>query len=95
MMNDPDIDLKNDSYMVIRGQTLIKFAFADLVIVTPPEKGITLPTEDVCFQLDSSQLRASEASSIYQLLISLPLVMVNRLFFPSVTRRMIILMSSL
>ena len=71
MMNDPDIDLKNDSYMVIReGQTTkVKFAFADPeVIVTPPEKGITLPTEDVCFQLDSSQLqKLLKASSIYQL----------------------------
>ena len=71
MMNDPDIDLKNDSYMVIReGRTTkVKFAFADPeVIVTPPEKGITLPTEDVCFQLDSSQLqKLLKASSIYQL----------------------------
>ena len=71
MMNDPDIDLKNDSYMVIReGRTTkVKFAFADPeVIVTPPEKGITLPSEDVCFQLDSSQLqKLLKASSIYQL----------------------------
>ena len=71
MMNDPDIDLKNDSYMVIReGQTTkVKFAFADPeVIVTPPEKGITLPSEDVRFQLDSSQLqKLLKASSIYQL----------------------------
>ena len=71
MMNDPDIDLKNDSYMVIReGQTTkVKFAFADPeVIVTPPEKGITLPSEDVYFQLDSSQLqKLLKASSIYQL----------------------------
>ena len=60
MMNDPDIDLKNDSYMVIReGQTTkVKVAIADPEgIVTQAEKGITLPTEDVRGQLDSSQLQ--------------------------------------
>ena len=71
MMNDPDIDLKNDSYMVIReGQTTkVKVAIADPEgIVTQAEKGITLPTEDVRGQLDSSQLqKLLKASSIYQL----------------------------
>ena len=48
LMNDPDIDLKNDSYMIIReGKTTkVKFAFADPeVIITPPEKPISLPTD--------------------------------------------------
>lgn len=71
MMNDPDIDLEHDSYMVIReGQTTkVKFAFADPeVIVTPPEKCISLPGEDVCFQLQSTQLqKLLKASSVYQL----------------------------
>lgn len=71
LMNDPDIDLKHDSYMIIReGKTTkVKFAFADPeVIITPPEKAITLPSQDVCFQLESIQLqKLLKASSVYQL----------------------------
>jgi len=71
LMNDPDIDLKHDSYMIIReGKTTkVKFAFADPeVIITPPEKVITLPSQDVCFQLESAQLqKLLKASSVYQL----------------------------
>ena len=54
LMNDPDIDLKHDSYMIIREgrSTRVKFAFADPeVIVSPPEKAIELPSNDVAFQL--------------------------------------------
>ena len=71
LMNDPDIDLKHDSYMIIReGKTTkVKFAFADPeVIITPPEKPISLPSSDVCFQLESVQLqKLLKASSVYQL----------------------------
>ena len=71
LMNDPDIDLRNESYMILRegNTTKVKFAFADPdVIITPPEKGIELPTPDVSFQLDSIQLqKLLKASSIYQL----------------------------
>ena len=71
LMNDPDIDLKHESYMILReGQTTkVKFAFADPdVIITPPEKGIEFPIPDVSFQLDSIQLqKLLKASSVYQL----------------------------
>ena len=71
LMNDPDIDLRNESYMILReGETTkVKFAFADPnVIISPPEKGIELPNSDVTFQLDSIQLqKLLKASSIYQL----------------------------
>jgi hypothetical protein len=71
LMNDPDIDLKHDSYMIIReGKTTkVKFAFADPeVIITPPEKPISLPSKDVCFQLESIDLaKLLKASSVYQL----------------------------
>ena len=70
-MNDPDIDLRNESYMILRegNTTKVKFAFADPnVIISPPEKGIELPNSDVTFQLDSIQLqKLLKASSIYQL----------------------------
>ena len=71
LMNDPDIDLRNESYMILReGETTkVKFAFADPeVIISPPEKGIELSNPDVSFQLDSIQLqKLLKASSIYQL----------------------------
>tara|TARA_B100001113_G_C20864499_1_gene515543 strand:- start:38 stop:712 length:675 start_codon:yes stop_codon:yes gene_type:complete len=71
LMNDPDLDLKNETYMIIRDgkSTKVKFAFADPeVIISPPEKGITLPSTDVAFQLDAIQLqKLHKASSVYQL----------------------------
>tara|TARA_B100001094_G_scaffold109432_1_gene105402 strand:+ start:2461 stop:3138 length:678 start_codon:yes stop_codon:yes gene_type:complete len=71
LMKDPDLDLKNETYMIIREgkSTKVKFAFADPdVIITPPEKPITLPSSDVQFQLDSAQLgKLLKASSVYQL----------------------------
>ena len=71
LMKDPDLDLKNETYMIIREgkSTKVKFAFADPeVIVTPPEKPLQLPSSDVKFQLDSNHLqKLLKASSIYQL----------------------------
>ena len=71
LMKDPDLDLKNETYMIIREgkSTKVKFAFADPdVIITPPEKQMKLPSSDVTFQLDSIQLgKLLKASSVYQL----------------------------
>lgn len=55
---DPDLDFDNDTYIVIReGKKRVKYFFADPeVIVTPPDKEIELPSQDVCFQLEHSQL---------------------------------------
>ena len=46
-----------------------KYFYADpQVIVAPPEKEINLPTEDVCFQLDSTALdKLLKAAAVYQL----------------------------
>ena len=66
----PDLDFDNDQYVVIKeGRSRSKYFFADpSVIVAPPEKEITLPTEDVCFQLTSQQLeKLKKAASVYQL----------------------------
>ena len=54
----PELDFKNDGYTVIsEDRARSKYFFADPnVIVSPPEKEITLPTEDVCFQLNTNQL---------------------------------------
>ena len=67
---DPDLDFTNSSYIVIReGKRKVKYFFADPeVIVYPPEKEITLPSQDVCFNLEHSQLdKLIKASSVYQL----------------------------
>ena len=55
---DPQLDFSNDNYLVIReGKRKVKYFFADEnVIVTPPEKSITLPTQDESFVLEHSQL---------------------------------------
>jgi len=67
---DPDLDFENDSHVIIReGKRRVKYFFADPeVIVSPPEKEITLPSEDVCFQLEHSQLdKLIKAAAVYQL----------------------------
>ena len=53
---DPNLDFTEESYLTIReGKRRVKYFYADpSVIVAPPEKEISLPTEDVCFQLDKS-----------------------------------------
>lgn len=68
--SSPDLDFENDQYVVIKeGKTRSKYFFADpSVIVAPPEKEITLPSEDVCFILTSQQLeKLKKAASVYQL----------------------------
>jgi len=65
-----DLDFSNDQYVVIKeGKMRSKYFFADpTVIVAPPEKDISLPTEDVCFVLTSQQLeKLKKAASDYQL----------------------------
>ena len=46
-----------------------KYFFADPnVIVTPPEKDITLPSEDVCFDVSTEQVdKLLKAAAVYQL----------------------------
>ena len=67
---DPDLDFTPESYISIKeGQRRVKYFYADPnVIVAPPEKEITLPSEDVHFQLDSSALdKLLKAAGVYQL----------------------------
>ena len=66
----PELDFTSDEYVVIKeGRMRSKYFFADpSVIVAPPEKEITLPSEDVKFELTSQQLeKLKKASSVYQL----------------------------
>jgi hypothetical protein len=67
---DPDLDFSEESYLSIReGRRRVKYFFADPnVIVSPPDKEITFPSEDICFQLEGSSLeKLVKAASVYQL----------------------------
>jgi|TARA_Y100000015_G_scaffold31104_1_gene30592 hypothetical protein len=67
---DPDLDFNEDTYLSIKeGKRRVKYFFADPNVITaPPEKDITLPTKDVCFQLDSASLeKLVKAAQVYQL----------------------------
>ena len=66
---NPELDFSNNEYLMIReGKKRNRFFFADPnVIVSPPEKSITLPSEDVCFELDTQVLGTlMKAAAIYQ-----------------------------
>ena len=67
---DPDLDFTETSYLSIReGKRRVKYFYADPnVIISPPEKEITLPSEDVTFQLDTTSLeKLLKAAAVYQL----------------------------
>ena len=66
----PELDFKNEGHVVIReGKMRSKYFFADPnVIITPPDKPITLPSEDVTFDLSTDQLdKLLKAAAVYQL----------------------------
>ena len=68
--SDPDLDFSPESYIAIKeGTRRVKYFYADPQVITaPPEKEINLPTEDVCFQLDSTALdKLLKAAAVYQL----------------------------
>ena len=66
----PQLDFQDDSYVVIKeGRMRSKYFFADPnCIVLPPERPMTLPSEDVTFELSTGQLdKLLKAAAIYQL----------------------------
>ena len=68
--HSPELDFSNDGYVVIKeGKMRSKYFFADPnVIITPPEKEITLPSQDVCFEVSTDQLeKLLKAAAVYQL----------------------------
>lgn len=70
LLQSPELDFDNDGYVMIReGKSRSKYFFAPPnVIVTPPEKQVLLPSEDVCFCLDTKDLdKMMKASAVNQL----------------------------
>jgi len=68
--SDPELNFEDDSYVVIKeGRSRSKYFFADpSVIVTPPDKPLNLPSEDVTFDVSTEQLeKLLKAAAIYQL----------------------------
>ena len=66
----PELDFANDGHVVIKeGRMRSKYFFADPnVIITPPDKAIDLPSEDVSFELRTEQLdKLLKAAAVYQL----------------------------
>ena len=67
---DPDLDFSEETHLTIReGRRKVKYFFADpQVIIAPPEKEISLPSQDACFQLDNNSLeKLLKAAAVYQL----------------------------
>ena len=67
---DPNLDFTEDAYISIEeGKRRVKYFYADpQVIIAPPDKEINLPTEEVCFQLESTSLeKLVKAAAVYQL----------------------------
>ena len=67
---DPEMDFSEESYLTIReGRRKVKYFFADpQVIISPPDKQITLPSEDVHFELESGALdKLLKAAAVYLL----------------------------
>ena len=70
LYQSPELDFSNESYVVIReGKSNTKYFFADAAIIaSPPDKPISLPSEDVSFVLTSQHLdRLKKSSSLLQL----------------------------
>lgn len=70
LLDNPELDFSNDSYLMLKeGRKKIKYFYADpSVIVSPPDKELKLPSQDVCFVLDQSHLdKIIKAKQIYQL----------------------------
>ena len=68
--NNPELNFEADNYVVIKeGRSRSKYFFAaPSVIITPPDKSIELPSEDVTFDLSTDQLdKLLKAAAIYQL----------------------------
>lgn len=67
---DAELDFSNDSYVLIKdtNNNKTKYYYSNpSVIVSPPDKNMQLPSQDICFQLDSSKLnQLLKASSVYQ-----------------------------
>ena len=67
---DPNLDFTEDAYISIEeGKRRVKYFYADpQVIIAPPDKEINLPSQEICFQLETTSLeKLIKAAAVYQL----------------------------
>jgi len=70
LYHNPELDFKNDNHVLIKeGKSRSQYFFSDPnVIIVPPEKSINLPSEDVCFILDTKVVdKLLKAAAVLQL----------------------------
>ena len=70
LFQEPELNFTGESFVTVKeGKQRSKYFFADpSVIITPPDKSIELPSEDVTFDLSTDQLdKLLKAAAIYQL----------------------------
>ena len=70
LYNQPELDFENENFVYFKaGKSKTKYFFSDpSVIVSPPEKELVLPSQDVIFTLDTSQMKQLQrAAAIYDL----------------------------
>ena len=70
LFQEPELNFTGESFVTVKeGKQRSKYFFSDpSVIVSPPDKSITLPTVDVEFTLKSAQLdRLLKAAAVYHL----------------------------
>ena len=72
LFDSPKIDTTESNYVTVsdqRGKSKTRFFYADPDIITqPPEKEISIPSEDVKFRLEAGVLQQLQrAASVYQL----------------------------
>ena len=72
LFDTPSIDTSKDNYVTVsdaKGRSKTRFFYADPDIITqPPEKEISLPSEDVNFNLDANTLQQLQRAATMFLL---------------------------
>jgi len=70
LFNDPEFDFSHPNYVTIKdSRNTSRYFFADpSTIVTPPEKKVELPSQDVCFLVSANDIsNIIKAASVYQI----------------------------
>lgn len=57
LFEDPDFELSDEAVILKQGKITQKYFYADPTVITsPPDNGVTLPSEELHFQLDRNTL---------------------------------------
>jgi hypothetical protein len=68
--DNPDLNFSNSSYVLFNdGKRKAKYFFTDPTVITyPPDKEVNLPSQDLCFVLETQDLeKLMKASNTYQI----------------------------